>query len=105
VIAVGKEVLDHGNGKTVTVGVRPEDLEVTKGKGIAVEVDVVEELGADGYLYGHATIEGKEHPIVVRVDGRNHPLRGDKITVAPTPKHVHVFDAKTEQRLSKPVVD
>ncbi|MFZ4078057.1 MAG: ABC transporter ATP-binding protein [Microbacteriaceae bacterium] len=105
VIAVGKEVLDHGNGKTVTVGVRPEDLEVTKGKGIAVEVDVVEELGADGYLYGHATIEGKEHPIVVRVDGRHHPLRGDKITVAPTPKHVHVFDAKTEQRLSKPVVD
>ena len=105
VIKVGKEVLDHGKGKTVTVGIRPEDLEVTKGKGIAVDVDVVEELGADGYLYGHAIIEGKEHPIVVRVDGRNHPQRGDKITLAPVAKHVHVFDTESGLRLSKPVVD
>jgi multiple sugar transport system ATP-binding protein len=104
VIKVGPEVLKHGKGKTVTVGVRPEDLEVTKGKGIAVEVDVVEELGADGYLFGRASVNGVEHEIVVRVDGRVHPMRGDKITVAPTPKHVHVFDAETEQRLSKPVI-
>ncbi len=103
VITVGAEVLKHGKGKTVTVGVRPEDLELTKGKGIAVEVDVIEELGADGYLYGRAFVDGVEHEIVVRVDGRNHPMRGDKITVAPTPKHVHVFDAETAQRLSKPV--
>ena len=104
VIKVGPEVLKHGKGKTVTVGVRPEDLEVTKGKGIAVEVDVVEELGADGYLFGRASVNGVEHEIVVRVDGRVHPMRGDKITVAPTPKHVHVFDSETEQRLSKPVI-
>jgi multiple sugar transport system ATP-binding protein len=104
VIKVGPEVLKHGKGKTVTVGVRPEDLEVTKGKGIAVDVDVVEELGADGYLFGRASVNGVEHEIVVRVDGRVHPMRGDKITVAPTPKHVHVFDSETEQRLSKPVI-
>jgi len=103
VITVGAEVLKHGKGKTVTVGVRPEDLELTKGKGIAVEVDVIEELGADGYLYGRAFVDGVEHEIVVRVDGRNHPMRGDKITVATTPKHVHVFDAETAQRLSKRV--
>ena len=105
VIKVGKEVIDHGKGKKVTVGVRPEDFDITKGKGLEVHVDVVEELGADGYLYGHSTIDGEEHAIVIRVDGRNHPVRGDKITVAPVAKHVHVFNAETGIRVSKPVGD
>ena len=49
------------SGKQVTIGVRPEDLEVgtTKGDGLPVTVDLVEELGADGYLYGHADVNGQ----------------------------------------------
>ena len=39
-------------------------------------VDLVEELGADGYLYGHSDIDGKRTDIVARVDGRNHPNAG-----------------------------
>ena len=46
------------------------------GKGLAVDVDLVEELGADGYLYGHVDIAGKRTDIVARVDGRNAPARG-----------------------------
>ena len=105
VIVVGKEVLAHGKGKTVTVGVRPEDLVVTKGKGLEVEIDVVEELGADGYLYGRAVIDGANHNVVVRVDGRNHPNRGEKVFVEPVAKHIHVFDSETGNRLSTAVVD
>ena len=89
-----------GKGKKVTVGVRPEDLQVSdKGDGLKVDVDVVEELGADGYLYGHTEIDGQRVDIVARVDGRSHPNAGDKITVTPVPAHVHTFDPETGDRL------
>ena len=89
-----------GKAKKVTVGVRPEDLQVSdKGDGLKVDVDVVEELGADGYLYGHTEIDGQRVDIVARVDGRSHPNAGDKIVVTPVPAHVHTFDQETGERL------
>jgi hypothetical protein len=48
-----------------------------------VTVDLVEELGADGYLYGHTEIAGKRTDIVARVDGRNHPNAGETVVLAP----------------------
>lgn len=84
----------------VTLGIRPEDLTLSKDKGLKVHVDVVEELGADGYLYGHTTINGDEHIIVVRVDGREHPMRGDEVFVLPVEKHMHVFDTASGERIS-----
>jgi multiple sugar transport system ATP-binding protein len=102
---VDAATLKNATGHSVTVGVRPEDLVITKGKGLEVEIDVVEELGADGYLYGRAVIDGKDHNVVVRVDGRNHPNRGDKIFVEPVAKHIHVFDSETGLRLSTAVID
>jgi len=97
-------VLSGASSKQVTVGVRPEDLVISdKGDGLPVEVDVVEELGADGYLYGHAEVAGSRVDIVARVDGRNHPNPGDKIVVTPAPAHIHAFDVESGERLSKPV--
>ena len=99
---IDREVTAATKAKKATIGVRPEDLTVSdKGTGLPVEVDVVEELGADGYLYGHTDIDGARTEIVVRVDGRNHPNPGDKIVVNPTPAHVHVFDVESGERLSK----
>ncbi|MGJ9404556.1 ABC transporter ATP-binding protein [Arthrobacter sp. KK5.5] len=93
-------ILASANGKTATVGVRPEDLEVApNGEGLPVEADVVEELGADAYVYGHATLDGKEHTMVVRVDGRKPPFKGETIYVRPRPGHVHLFDVRTGLRL------
>ncbi|MGV3711714.1 ABC transporter ATP-binding protein, partial [Pseudolysinimonas sp.] len=102
---VEREVLAGTSAKKITVGVRPEDLVVaTSGEGLPVDVDVVEELGADGYLYGHTDIDGTRTDIVVRVDGRNHPNPGDKIVVTPTPAHIHAFDVESGERLStKPI--
>ena len=101
---VDREVTSHATGKKVTIGVRPEDLTISdKGEGLPVEVDVVEELGADGYLYGHTEIDGSRVEIVARVDGRDHPNPGEKIIVNPTPAHIHAFDFETGERLSKPV--
>ena len=39
---------------TVTVGVRPEALEVSDTGGVEVIVDLIEDLGSESYLYGHA---------------------------------------------------
>jgi multiple sugar transport system ATP-binding protein len=98
VAKVEKSVL--GKSKRITVGVRPEDLKIdTKGDGLKVDVDVVEELGADGYLYGHTEIDGQRVDMVVRTDGRSHPNAGDKIVVTPVPQHVHTFDQESGERL------
>ena len=100
VYPVPRDVLQEAHGSTVTVGSRPEDLETAPhGEGLQVEVDVVEELGADAYVYGHTTLDGKDHDIVARVDGRRPPMKGETIYVRPQSGHVHLFDTKTGLRL------
>lgn len=99
---VSRDVLSSTSEKTVTVGVRPEDLLInTNGEGLSVEIDLVEELGADGYLYGHIDVEGQRVDIVARVDGRIHPHSGETVFLTPEPKHVHVFDTASGARLNK----
>lgn len=106
VAKIDATTMKNVTGHQVTIGVRPEDLTIsTSGKGLQVEIDVVEELGADGYLYGHTIIDGNSHNVVVRVDGRKHPMRGDTIYVEPVPAHIHVFDTESGLRLSTAVID
>ena len=95
---VAREVLGRAGAERVVLGVRPEDLEVAD-HGLPVEVDVVEELGADAYVYGHATLGGEQHEITARVDGRRPPQKGDRLHVTPRPGHVHLFDAGSGARL------
>ncbi len=100
VFPVPQDVLKSAHGKTVTLGSRPEDLETAPdGEGIQVEVDVVEELGADAYVYGHTMLDGQSHDMVARVDGRRPPMKGDTIFVRPQSGHVHLFDTQTGLRL------
>ena len=102
VVAVDAETLGGTDAKSVTIGIRPEDVIVsTSGSGLPVDVDLVEELGADGYLYGHADIKGERVDIVARVDGRSHPNAGEKVFLTPEPNHVHVFDTESGLRLTK----
>ena len=101
VAAIDRQALAGASGTQLTLGVRPEDLTISAaGDGLPVDVDVVEELGADGYLYGHTEIQGRRVDIVARVDGRRHPQAGDTVIVMPVPQHVHAFDAESGQRLS-----
>jgi multiple sugar transport system ATP-binding protein len=106
VAKVDRDVFAKASGKKVTIGVRPEDVRISNsGEGLKVEVDVVEELGADGYLYGHTEVDGNRVDIVARVDGRTHPNAGDSIVITPVPEHIHAFDAESGERLrSKPIV-
>jgi multiple sugar transport system ATP-binding protein len=106
-IPLPRDVQQSTKNKQVTIGVRPEDLVVShdRGDGLPVTVDLVEELGADGYLYGHSEVEGKRTDIVGRVDGRVHPNAGDTVYITPKPGHVHVFHAESGERLGGAVVD
>lgn len=76
----------------ITVGIRPEDWEVG-GLGVEMEVDVVEELGADAYLYGRISTPGAatDHPVIARADGRNPPQRGARVRLRPRSDHLHFF--------------
>ena len=107
-VPVPRDVLAQSSGKVVTLGIRPEDVEVsTAGAGIPVTIDVVEELGADAYIYGDA--HAKTHsddgsdatakPFIARVDGRTPPAKGETVHLAAKAGHVHIFDATTGLRL------
>jgi topoisomerase IA-like protein len=72
----------------------------TKGNGIAVEIQVIEELGADAFLYGHTTIEGKKIDIIARVDAKNHPKAGETVNLIPQGGITHLFDINTGLRLN-----
>ena len=86
----------------VTVGIRPENwrLVTREEGGLPVEVTVVEELGADGFVYGTSGVEGTPHDIIVRVSGRSAPAKGETIYVTTDPANVHVFNTDTGERLS-----
>jgi multiple sugar transport system ATP-binding protein len=106
VAALDRDSMGKTDNTKVTIGVRPEDVRVSSsGEGLQVAVDLVEELGADGYLYGHTDIDGSRVDIVARVDGRSHPNAGDTVYILPEPAHVHAFDIESGHRLSKAVVD
>jgi multiple sugar transport system ATP-binding protein len=100
---------DKGD-RTVTVGVRPEHFDVAngdaegvaKGKpaGVAVTVNVVEELGADGYVYGTAEFAGEQKDLIVRVGGRQVPMKGEVLHIVPRAGETHVFSTSSGQRLS-----
>jgi multiple sugar transport system ATP-binding protein len=97
-------------GSHVTVGVRPEDLDLTEtGQGLAVTVDVVEELGADAYIYGQAKAhlvdadldesEAQAKPFIARVDGRRPPEKGQTVYLRPREGHLHMFNAESGERM------
>ncbi|MEV6277181.1 sn-glycerol-3-phosphate ABC transporter ATP-binding protein UgpC [Nocardia sp. NPDC051832] len=104
-LAVPRSVVEAAEG-SVVVGIRPEHLEIggSLAKGIEMEVDVVEELGSDAYLYGRtiadSTANGAGEIIVARADWRNPPAKGTRLTLATTPDHTYFFSANDGRRLN-----
>jgi multiple sugar transport system ATP-binding protein len=95
----------HSGG--VTIGIRPEYFRVSAdGTGLPVVVSVVEELGADAYVYGVvgpslAAGDGVTAgtPIVVRIETRSKIQRGATIHVTVGPENCRVFATDTGERL------
>jgi multiple sugar transport system ATP-binding protein len=85
----------------VTVGLRPEALELA-GEGIAAEVEVVEELGADAFVFCTTTLAGSPTRLVARVEARRRPTRGERVHLRPVPGEAHLFDTSSGERLGPP---
>jgi len=107
VVPVPRETLAKAPGEqSLTLGIRPEAFELSDTKdGIAIDVAVVEELGADAYVYG--TLSGLSteaqltaQQIVGRISSRTPPQRGSSIRLAADARSVHVFSQKSGERLS-----
>jgi len=98
--AKAKKVIDGGyNGKTVVLGIRPEDvndsqmfIESSPNSVVESTVKVYELLGAEVNLY--FDVEGTQ--MTARVDPRTTARVGDKIKVAFDVEKIHVFDKETE---------
>jgi multiple sugar transport system ATP-binding protein len=85
----------------ITLGIRPEAFTVaTDGRqGLDLRVDIAEELGADAYVYGTATLDSGEEQFVVRVDGKHVPQMGQTIPLAVAEGNEHAFHPETGERL------
>lgn len=105
------DALTPADGGKITIGFRPEGLEVVsenEENTIPIEVEFVEELGSDAYVYGRlagsteglgSTDEGSAKQIIVRVPPRTAPARGGMIHARIRPGQQHNFSAATGMRL------
>jgi sn-glycerol 3-phosphate transport system ATP-binding protein len=84
------------------VGVRPEDLTFSaNGKpdgGLALElqVEAVERIGAETFVYGHHKQAGE---IIIRVPGESAPAIGEDITAVASRAKLHVFTGDGRRRI------
>ncbi len=84
--------------REVTVGLRPESLELAP-EGIGAQVEVVEELGADAFAFCVAALPQGEARVIARADWRRPPERGERVRLMPRAGEAHVFDPVSGERL------
>jgi multiple sugar transport system ATP-binding protein len=102
--AKAKKLIDGGYaGKTVVLGIRPEDISddpeiLAKYADSTIESDVTgyELLGAEVLLY--YTVGGAN--MTARVDSDTKARYGDHVKLAFDPSKIHVFDKETEQTIT-----
>jgi multiple sugar transport system ATP-binding protein len=82
----------------LVVGVRPESLELAA-DGIPAQVQVVEEIGADAFVFCSAQLGGVETKLVARAGAKRAPERGARVSLRPLPEDAHLFDPESGARL------
>ncbi|MCR5775124.1 MAG: sn-glycerol-3-phosphate ABC transporter ATP-binding protein UgpC [Lachnospiraceae bacterium] len=103
--AKAKKLIEGGyDGKTVTFGIRPEDVydsEVTintlpDGAVFEAKINVYELLGAEVFLY----FDLADFPMTARVDPRTTARPGDTVKFAIDVEKIHVFDKETTNTIT-----
>ncbi len=102
--AKAKKLIDGGyEGKTVVLGIRPEDVHdeqmfIASSPNTVIEatIRVYEMLGAEVYL--HFDYEGAT--MTARVDSRTTARNGDTVKFAFDAEKIHVFDKETEMTIT-----
>jgi multiple sugar transport system ATP-binding protein len=80
--------------------VRPESFGLADADtGLPIQVDLIEVLGADAYVYGTSQVADATEKFVIRVDGRVPPRMGDTIRMTVRESEAHFFHPQTGLRL------
>jgi multiple sugar transport system ATP-binding protein len=104
VVPVPEQTLTAARGaglESVTIGLRPESFEIDPDGPLRLRVILVEELGADTYVYGH--LDGDDpgaKPLIVRQGGRAQPAIGDVLGLAVSVDAEHIFHPDTGARVA-----
>ena len=93
-----RSAADAGEWSSLVVGIRPESLELAA-DGIPAEVQVVEEIGADAFVFCSTTLGGEETKLVARAESRRAPARGERVSLRPRPDEAHLFDPRNGFRI------
>jgi multiple sugar transport system ATP-binding protein len=89
------------NGTTsLVIGVRPESLDVAQ-DGVPAKVDVVEDVGADAFVFCSAELGGETTKLVARSESRKAPKQGDRVNLRPRADEAHLFDPMSGERLER----
>ena len=107
VVAVPRALKDTAGTGKVTVGLRPESLELAgEGAGIPAVVNLVEELGAEAYIYARlahhvdqATFAATPD-FIVRVNPKSAPKSGSAVELHVKPDSMLLFDADSGARIT-----
>jgi multiple sugar transport system ATP-binding protein len=84
----------------VVVGVRPEAADISaQPSGLSMEVELVEELGADTYVYGVIPGDTDARHFVARPQRHISPDIGETVHLTVDESLLHVFDPTTGNRL------
>ena len=86
-------------GQSVTLGIRPNELQPADTGTIQLEVRAVEQLGSDSYLYGSLS-DGTR--LTVHNPGQTGVHEGEKVPLSFAESAVHLFDTKTTLTLRDP---
>jgi len=92
------DILQPYKKRNILLGIRPEHLNISRGanKNLPVEVDLVEALGNDTYIFGHLESES----ITARIAPDYCIKPGQYISLSINLEKVHFFDPKTGLVLS-----
>ncbi|HEV2888605.1 MAG TPA: sugar ABC transporter ATP-binding protein, partial [Jatrophihabitans sp.] len=94
--------------KEIILGIRPESFHASEsGQGLKLKATLVEELGADAFVYGELPgtkthdvgDDGGAKPFTVRFDGRVPPKIGNEIALEVRTDETHAFNPETGERL------
>ncbi len=73
----------------MTLGIRPEHIDLAKSDGIPAQVQAVEHLGSQSYL--HLTIASGE-PLTMIVDGETEVGPDQQVQIEMNSRFLHLFD-------------
>jgi multiple sugar transport system ATP-binding protein len=94
----GVDILCPNGRSAVVVGIRPESLTLAA-DGAPAQVEIVEEIGADAFVFCVAEVGGAETKLVARTDSKHAPQRGARVALKPLAEDAHLFDAETGRRV------